>query len=76
MGIPVAIDFTPHWGNRTNNHTWNALVLPNGKATPFYMGYVPGDTTQFTHSPVYLKPKIYRYRFEVNQKIVDDMKRP
>ena len=74
MGIPVAIDFTPHWGNRTNNHTWNALVLPNGKATPFYMGYVPGDTTQFTHSPVYLKPKIYRYRFEVNQKIVDDMK--
>lgn len=74
MGIPVAIDFTPHWGNRTNNHTWNALVLPNGKATPFYMGYVPGDTTQFTHSPVYLKPKVYRYRFEVNQKIVDDLK--
>lgn len=60
LGIPTAVDFTPHWGNRPLNHTWAALVLPNGKGTPFYMGYAPGDTAQFAHS--YLKPKIYRRR--------------
>ena len=72
LGIPVAIDFVPHWGNRTNGHTWNAFILPNGKSTPFYMQYAPGDTTQFTHSPVYLKPKIYRRRYEINRDIMDD----
>ena len=72
MGIPVAIDFVPQWGNRTNGHTWNAFILPNGKSTPFYMQYAPGDTTQFTHSPVYLKPKIYRRRYEINRDIMDD----
>ena len=72
LGIPVAIDFVPHWGNRTMAHFWTALVLPGGKSTPFYMQYAPGDTTQFTHSPVYLKPKIYRRRYEINMDIVND----
>lgn len=71
--IPAAIDFVPHWGNRPGSHTWNALILPNGKSTPFYMQYAPGDTTQFTHSPVYIKPKIYRRRYEVNKEIMDDL---
>ena len=73
LGIPVAIDFVPHWGNRIGSHTWNALILPNGKSTPFYMQYAPGDTTQFTHSPVYIKPKIYRRRYEVNKEIMDNL---
>ena len=73
LGIPVAIDFVPHWGNRPGSHTWNALILPNGKSTPFYMQYAPGDTTQFTHSPVYIKPKIYRRRYEVNKEIMEDL---
>lgn len=72
LGIPTAIDFTPHWGNRPNNHTWCVLIMSNGKATPFYMGFAPGDTAQFTHS--YLKPKIYRRRFEVNREIINDLK--
>jgi hypothetical protein len=38
------------------------------------MQYAPGDTTQFTHSPVYLKPKIYRRRFEINREMVADFK--
>lgn len=73
LGIPVAVDFVPHWGNRPGSHTWNALILPNGKSTPFYMQYAPGDTTQFTHSPVYIKPKIYRRRYEVNKEIMDEL---
>lgn len=71
LGIPTAVDFTPHWGNRPLSHTWAALILPNGKGTPFYMGYAPGDTAQFAHS--YLKPKIYRRRYELNREIVDDL---
>ena len=72
LGIPTAVDFTPHWGNRPLSHYWAALVLPNGKGTPFYMGYAPGDTAQFAHS--YLKPKIYRLRYELNRDIIADLK--
>ncbi|MDO4984631.1 MAG: hypothetical protein Q4E48_02945 [Prevotella sp.] len=72
LGIPTAVDFTPHWGNRPLNHYWAALVLPNGKGTPFYMGYAPGDTAQFAHT--YLKPKVYRFRYELNRDIVADLK--
>lgn len=71
LGIPTAVDFTPNWGNRALSHSWAALVLPNGKGTPFYMGYAPGDTAQFAHS--YLKPKIYRRRYELNREIMDDL---
>lgn len=72
LGIPTAIDFTPHWGNRTNSHAWSVLILPNGKGTPFYMGCVPGDTAQYFHS--YLKPKIFRHRFRLNREIMNDFR--
>lgn len=72
LGIPAAIDFTPHWGNRSLSHQWSVLILPNGKSTPFYMGCVPGDTAHYFHS--YLKPKIFRHRFQLNRMIANDMK--
>ncbi|MCK4642194.1 transglutaminase domain-containing protein [bacterium] len=34
-GIAVTSDYTPHWANSGNNHAWNAIVLPGGKAVPF-----------------------------------------
>lgn len=71
LGIPTAIDFTPHWGNRTNSHAWGVLIKPDGKGTPFYMGCVPGDTVQYFHS--YLKPKIFRHRFRLNLDMVRDL---
>ena len=70
MGIPTAIDFTPHWGNRTNSHAWCVLILPNGKGTPFYMGCVPGDTAHYYHP--YLKPKIFRHQFRLNREMIND----
>lgn len=70
MGIPTAIDFTPHWGNRTNSHSWCVLILPDGKGTPFYMGCVPGDTAQYYHP--YLKPKIFRHQFRLNREMMID----
>lgn len=72
LGIPAAIDFTPHWGNRANSHSWSVLLKPDGKGTPFYMGCVPGDTAQYFHP--YKKPKVYRRTFRVNRKILGDLK--
>ena len=72
LSIPAAIDFTPHWGNRSLSHQWSVLILPDGKSTPFYMGCVPGDTAHYYHS--YLKPKIFRHRFRLNRQIAMDMK--
>jgi len=71
LGIPTAVDFTPHWGNRRYGHSWSVLILPNGKATPLYMGSEPGDTTKYYHS--YLKPKVYRHRYQMNKRIINDL---
>ena len=29
LGMPIAIDFVPAWGNRNNSHTWNVIILDN-----------------------------------------------
>lgn len=34
-GLAVTSDYTPHWANSGNNHAWNAIVLPDGRVTPF-----------------------------------------
>jgi len=34
-GLAVTSDYTPYWANSGNNHAWNAIVTPDGKATPF-----------------------------------------
>lgn len=72
LGIPSAVDFTPHWGNRSLSHSWSVLIKPDGKATPFYMGCAPGDTVHYYHS--YKKPKILRHRFRINRQIHSDLK--
>jgi hypothetical protein len=71
MGIPAAIDFTPHWGNRSRSHTWSVLIPPKGKAVTFYMGAAPGDTTNLFHG--YKKPKIYRRQYKKNNAIESDL---
>ena len=71
LGIPSAVDFTPHWGNRSNSHAWSVVILPDGKATPFYMGCAPADTIHYYHA--YKKPKIFRYRFQLNEQYANDL---
>lgn len=34
LGMAVAVDFVPAWGNKNNNHTWNVLIK-DGKSYPF-----------------------------------------
>ena len=71
MGIPATVDFTPHWGNRSRGHLWSVLIKPDGISTPFYMGCAPGDTVHEYHN--YVKPKVFRHRFQLNRGIVKDM---
>ena len=72
LGIPSAYDFTPHWGNRSGSHSWSVLLDEGGKTIPFYMGNSPGDTAHYFHS--YIKPKVFRYRYSLNNQIVEDLK--
>lgn len=72
LGIPAAYEFTPHWGNRAGGHSWSVLIDTNGKNVPFYSGNMPGDTAHYFYS--YIKPKVFRYRYRLNDEIVDDLK--
>ena len=72
MGIPAAVDFTPHWGNRSRGHLWSVIIKPDGTSTPFYMGRTPGDTFNEYHN--YVKPKVFRHQFQLNRTIAKDMK--
>lgn len=71
LGIPSTVDFIPHWGNRSLGHTWPVIIRPDGKSVPFYMGSVPGDTTNTYHG--YVKPKVFRHRFRLNRQMADDL---
>ena len=35
IGLPIVIDYTPHWANRSGKHTWNALINKSGKPLSF-----------------------------------------
>ncbi len=37
LGLPVAIDYTPQWGNYHDGHVWNALI-ENDRQSHFFMG--------------------------------------
>ena len=71
LGIPAAIDFTPHWGNRSLSHSWSVLIKPDGTGTPFYMGCAPCDTAHYYHP--YKKPKVFRYRYQLNREYAKDL---
>ena len=71
LGIPAAVDFTPHWGNRSSSHSWSVLIKPDGTGTPFYMGCAPCDTAHYYHP--YKKPKVFRYRYQLNRKYAKDL---
>lgn len=64
LGIPATIDFTPHWGNRSQAHEWPVLINHDGKAVPFHIKALQGDTANFYHA--YKKPKVLRHKFGLN----------
>ncbi len=68
FGLPVRLDFTPHWGNKSSGHSWNVLLTENNKVVPF-MGCEsnPGEKDEFFDG----KPaKIYRKSYAKTNSII------
>lgn len=69
LGIPVTLDFTPHWAQRPHGHDWNSVCDSSGKHISF-MGtetnpYEPHQGTNM------LKSKVYRRTFARNRIIIN-----
>jgi hypothetical protein len=67
MGIPVTMNFTPHWANKNSSHGWNGLFY-HGKDIVF-MGCEsnPGKTKlEFTRSELMTRKiaKVYRKMYK------------
>lgn len=72
MGIPVTLDYTPFWANKSGRHDWNSLISPLGDIS--FMGgeWDPGFEKVEDPGYNYLGPtqmkrkraKIYRCSFE------------
>ncbi|MDR1227160.1 MAG: discoidin domain-containing protein [Prevotellaceae bacterium] len=65
LGIPVTLDFTPHWAKRPHGHDWNSVCDSSGRHISF-MGtetnpYAPHQGTNM------LKSKVYRRTFARNR---------
>ncbi|WP_455592664.1 hypothetical protein [Bacteroides sp.] len=71
LGMPVAIDFVPAWGNRNNSHTWNVVLL-EGQSYAFEAFW---DDDRWKYKRIYNNrtkdglwgkfrlPKVYRYTY-------------
>jgi len=62
LGVPVALDNTPQWANRSVGHAWNALISPGNKPLDFGIGdWV--ELGKHVEAPDRIAPKIYRNTF-------------
>ena len=72
LGMGVAIDFVPEWGNRAGGHSWNCLIV-GGETYPFEPFW---DADRWKYKRIYNNacfdllwgkfrlPKVYRRTFE------------
>lgn len=63
LGLPVAIDFVPIWGCVNNGHTFNSLIMPDGKNIGFS---VPKDLPD-GGIMAWKCTKVYRRCFEIQK---------
>ncbi len=65
LGIPVAVDYTPQWGNKEKGHLWNVVFDTSMKAIPF-MGAEsnPGEESSYFFNNI--PAKIYRITWRRN----------
>ncbi|MDE7459242.1 MAG: hypothetical protein K2M77_10295, partial [Muribaculaceae bacterium] len=63
VGLPVACDHTPHWGNQRLGHSWNSLLAQNGKTVPFV-----GMVINTEEGPIIDErlPKVFRSTYSAN----------
>ena len=72
LGMAVAVDFVPAWGNRNNSHTWNVLIS-NGRSYAFESFW---DEDRWKYKEIYNNrscdktwgkyrlPKVYRHTYK------------
>ncbi len=65
-GLPVTIDRAV-WADHSQEHSWNVLMLDNGKTFPFEA--LGSDSIQFTYKPAKIFRKTYSYSFELMNKL-------
>jgi len=63
VGIPVALDIIPHWGNHNLGHSMNALILPDGSSCGFNSTKDLEDGLKLA----YKVPKVYRRTFTIQK---------
>lgn len=71
LGMPVAIDFVPAWGNRNNSHAWNVIII-GGQSYAFEAFW---DEDRWKYKRIYNNrakdelwgkfrlPKVYRHTY-------------
>ena len=63
-GIPVREDYTPQWAAQASSHSWNVVLVNNGKHMVFLAGSSrPGEV----HKPHEKMVKILRKQYAINK---------
>ncbi|AOW10600.1 hypothetical protein [Flavobacterium gilvum] len=72
VGIPSSIDYVPVWGNASNGHSWNSIILNNNKSLAFESFW---DRDRWKYKRIYNNvsidklwgafrlPKVFRYSY-------------
>lgn len=68
VGIPISIDFTPVWGNRSLGHSWNALfinpaIVDTTSALDYSFSAAKKPLGQYLSCNPNRPTKVYRYTF-------------
>lgn len=66
FGLPVAVDFSPFWGNRSMGHEWNVLLPQENTPLPFGVNGTLGTQSYDMREDVVAK--IYRKTYAMNPK--------
>lgn len=65
-GIPVVVDYTPQWANRSSGHSWCVLLANSGKNISFD-GVSPAGINEYIDDPM---AKVFRKTFAVNKELL------
>jgi len=79
LGLPVAIDYTPSWGNRSEGHYWAALIQ-NGKPYPLdaagpNIGFYKIEYKGMDRIP-YKISKVFRQTFSIQKNSLQQLRHP
>lgn len=68
-GIPMVMDFTPQWTNRRLGHSWNVLLLNDGRICDF--GAIADEDPGVINKRYERKAKVYRKMYAHNPDLIE-----